>query len=97
MDDKDIKIQFINVKNDKVLLNNLNNMLPTIYIKESYYSNENIEYYLSMYLNTKISNIKNIKDNYFSFDLEKELSDYSYKDINTIEDTLLKDIVKRNV
>ena len=96
MEDKDIKIQFINVKDDKVLLNNINNTVPTIYIKESYYSNENIEYYLSMYLNKKISNIKNIKDNYFSFDIEDTLSDYSYKDINIIEDSILKEILKGN-
>ena len=34
MDDKDIKIEFINIKDNKVLLNE-DKKLPTIYIKES--------------------------------------------------------------
>ena len=93
MEDKDIKIQFINLKDNKVLLNNINNMLPTIYIKESFYSDENIEYYLSMYLNANISNIKNIKDNYYSFDIEKDLVDYSYKELDNIEDNLIRELI----
>ena len=93
MEDKDIKIQFINLKENKVLLNNINNMLPTIYIKESYYSDENIEYYLSMYLNTTISNIKNIKDNYYSFDIEKDIDNYSYKELENIDDNIIKELI----
>lgn len=93
MEDKDIKLQFINIKDDKVLLSDINNSLPTIYIKESFYSNENIEYYLSMYLNTKINSIKNIKDNYFIFDIENTIKDYSYKEINNIEDDIIRSII----
>ena len=93
MEDKDIKIQFINLKENKVLLNNINNMLPTIYIKESYYSDENIEYYLSMYLNTTISNIKNIKDNYYNFDIEKDIDNYSYKELENIDDNIIKELI----
>lgn len=93
--DKDIKLQFINIKDDKILLSDINNTLPTIYIKESFYSDENIEYYLSMYLNTKINNLKNIKDNYFIFDIEKSINDYSYKDINSISDELIKNVIEQ--
>jgi len=91
--DKDIKLQFINIKEDKVLLSDINNTLPTIYIKESFYSDENIEYYLSMYLNTKINNLKNIKDNYFIFDIENSIKDYSYKDINSIGDDIIRSVI----
>ncbi len=93
--DKDIKLQFINIKDDKILLSDINNTLPTIYIKESFYSDENIEYYLSLYLNTKINNLKNIKDNYFIFDIEKSINDYSYKDINSISDELIKNVIEQ--
>lgn len=93
MEDKDIKLQFINIKDDKVLLSDINNSLPTIYIKESFYSDENIEYYLSMYLNTKINSIKNIKDNYFIFDIENTIKDYSYKEINNIEDEIIRSVI----
>ena len=91
--DKDIKLQFINIKNNKVLLSDINNNLPTIYIKESFYSDENIEYYLSMYLNTKISNLKNIKDNYYMFEIEDMINNYSYKSIDTVDDFIIKDII----
>lgn len=92
--DKDIKLQFINMKNDKILLSDINNSLPTIYIKESFYSIENIEYYLSMYLNTNINNLKIIKDNYFIFDIENTIKDYSYKEINSISDEIIRNIIK---
>ena len=77
MDDKDIKVEFINIKNNKVLLNE-EKKLPAIYIKESYYSIENIEYYLNLYLNSNISNLKLLKDNYYIFDLNEEIDNYNY-------------------
>ena len=83
MDDKDIKIEFINIKDNKVLLNEEKN-LPAIYIKESYYSLENIEYYLNMYLNSTISNLRQLKDNYYLFDLDKELENYKYCSIEEL-------------
>ena len=91
--DKDIKLQFISIKDNKILLSDINNTLPTIYIKESFYSDENIEYYLSMYLNTKINNIKSIKDNYFIFDIEKTINDYSYKEIGSIDDEIIRSVI----
>ena len=76
-EDKDIKIEFICIKDDKILLNN-EKKLPAIYVKESYYSVDNIEYYLNMYLNSNISNLKHIKDNYYSFDIDTEIDNFDY-------------------
>ena len=90
---KDIMIQFINMKDNQVLLNKDNNKLPTIHIKEDYYSLDNIEYYLSLYLNIKVDNLKNIKDEYYYFDTENELKDYIYTSIENIDDTKIKDII----
>ena len=84
MDDKDIKLEFINIKDNKVLLNN-DKKLPTIYIKESYYSLENIEYYLNMYLNSTISNLKQLSDNYYSFKIDNDIDNFDYYSLEDIE------------
>ena len=92
-EDKDIKIEFICIKNDNILLNN-EKKLPTIYIKESYYSIENIEYYLNMYLNSNISNLNKIKDNLYSFDVDKDIKDFKYFLIDDIDDKEIIDLIK---
>lgn len=90
---KDIMIQFINLKNNQILLNKTNYKLPAIYIKEDFYSIENIEYYLSLYLNIKIENLRNIKEEYYYFDTNDILNDYVYISVDEIEDKIIKDIV----
>lgn len=92
MDDKDIKIEFINIKNNKVLLNE-EKKLPAIYIKESYYSIENIEYYLNLYLNSSISNLKHLKENYYLFELNDELDNYYYYSIEDEDLLFIKEII----
>ena len=84
MDDKDIKVEFINIKDNKVLLNE-DKKLPTIYIKENYYSLENIEYYLNMYLNSTISNLKQLSDNYYSFKIDNDIDNFDYYSLEDIE------------
>lgn len=91
--DNDIKICFICKKNNRVLLNNDTNIVPTIYIKESFYSIENIRYYLSMYLNTDIDTITDLGNHYFVFSLDKSLSDYSFKEIDLVNDNNLIKII----
>ena len=93
--DKDIKIEFINIKDDKILLREIDKKLPAIYIKESFLSLENIQYYLNMYLNINTSNIKQIKDNYYTFDIEQDVIDnFLYEDIESINDDIIKNTIK---
>lgn len=90
---KDVMIQFINLKDNQLLLNKTNKKLPTIHIKEEFYSLENIKYYLSLYLNIKIDNLKNIKEEYYYFDTDSVLDDYVYTDVNDIDDNIVKEII----
>ena len=89
----EITIKFINIKDNKILSNKLNNELPTIHIKEEFYNLENIKYYLSLYLNITIDNIRQIKDNYFYFDVNENILDYNYSDVEVINDIKLMEIL----
>lgn len=96
MEDKDIKIKFINIKGNKILLSDITDLVPTIYIKENYYSEDNIKYYLSTYLNVNIINLIDLGNYYFSFEIDNEVLNYSYKDLSLIKDDELLKIINNN-